>query len=238
MPDPRPAYLFHPDGSFLAQHARQRPTLTLEMWEDAAKAAREAWGLEVWTLHNGESSPLHLQAVTDGLPQGWAGVREDAPPLPGARRWQRPGWRAEVLGWLAERGVTVQTVRPISTYDLNTILEVQTGEKTLFLKVSESPREAAVTAYLARTLPVVTEASGDQPWCDAAAAVHTALRSEFDEALVTRRADGTQLWGSDSMGTWTLTLSRADDTQCVIASGIGYQDGANPLAYFAKVGLS
>ena len=90
---------------------------------------------------------------------------------------------------------------------------------------------------LARTLPVVTEASGDQPWCAHSAEVGAALKSEFDEALVTRRADGTQLWGSDTMGTWTVVLTRADQTQCVIASGIGYEDGANPLAYYAKVGL-
>lgn len=91
---------------------------------------------------------------------------------------------------------------------------------------------------LAKTLPVVTEAQGDQPWCDQAAAVRDALKSEFDENLVTRRGDGTQLWGSDTMGTWTVVLSRGDNTQCVIASGIGYQDGANPMAFYAKVGLS
>lgn len=90
---------------------------------------------------------------------------------------------------------------------------------------------------LARTLPVVTEESGDQPWCATTAEVGDALKSEFEETLVTRRADGTQLWGSDSMGTWTVVLTRADQTQCVIASGIGYQDGANPMAYYAKVGL-
>lgn len=90
---------------------------------------------------------------------------------------------------------------------------------------------------LARTLPVVTESSGDQPWCAPTAEVGNALKSEFEETLVTRRADGTQLWGSDTMGTWTVVLTRADQTQCVIASGIGYQDGANPMAYYAKVGL-
>ena len=64
-----------------------------------------------------------------------------------------------------------------------------------------------------------------------------ALKTEFDENLVTRRADGTQLWGSDLMGTWTVLLERADNTNCVIASGIGYQDGVDPGAFYAKVGL-
>ena len=55
-------------------------------------------------------------------------------------------------------------------------------------------------------------------------------------AVVARRADGTQLWGSDMMGTWTVLLERGD-THCVIASGIGYQDGVDPGAFYAKVGL-
>ena len=90
---------------------------------------------------------------------------------------------------------------------------------------------------LARSLPVETEASGNLPWCDAAPVVSAALKSEFEENLVTRRADGTQLWGSDLMGTWTVLLERPDNTNCVIASGIGYQDGVDPGAFYAKVGL-
>ena len=97
--------------------------------------------------------------------------------------------------------------------------------------------EGKAVLQMALTQRVDPMEIGDQPWCDSAAAVHDALSTEFDEALVTRRADGTQLWGSDSMGTWTVVLSRPDGMQCVIASGIGYQDGANPLAYYAKVGL-
>ncbi len=90
---------------------------------------------------------------------------------------------------------------------------------------------------LARTLPVASEADGDQPWCDRSATVRDALRTEFEEQMVTRHSDGTQLWGSDVMGTWTVVLSRPDDTQCVIASGIGYAAGENPATYLAKVGL-
>lgn len=90
---------------------------------------------------------------------------------------------------------------------------------------------------LARTLPLETEASGNLPWCDAAPVVSAALKSEFEENLIARRADGTQLWGSGLMGTWTVLLERADNTNCVIASGIGYQDGVDPGAFYAKVGL-
>lgn len=90
---------------------------------------------------------------------------------------------------------------------------------------------------LARSLPVETEAAGHLPWCDEAPVVSAALKSEFEENLVARRADGTQLWGSDLMGTWTVLLERPDNTNCVIASGIGYQDGVDPGAFYAKVGL-
>ena len=96
---------------------------------------------------------------------------------------------------------------------------------------------APAVLELARTLPVASEADGDQPWCDRSATVRDALRTEFEEQMVTRHSDGTQLWGSDVMGTWTVVLSRPDDTQCVIASGIGYAAGENPATYLAKVGL-
>lgn len=91
---------------------------------------------------------------------------------------------------------------------------------------------------MARTLPRTADAAGDRPWCDTAATVQQSLDAEFDERMVTRRDDGTQLWGSDVMGTWTVLLARADQTNCIIASGIGYQDGANPGTYYAQVGLT
>ncbi len=91
---------------------------------------------------------------------------------------------------------------------------------------------------LARSLPATTEGDAGQPWCDDAAAVQASLDGDFDERLVMARGDGTQLWGSDLMGTWTVVLARTDRTNCIIASGIGYQDGANPAAFYAKVGLA
>lgn len=96
----------------------------------------------------------------------------------------------------------------------------------------------AEVLHMARGLPQGADAAADQPWCDSAAAVQQSLNAEFDERMVTRRADGTQLWGSDLMGTWTVVLARADQTNCIIASGIGYQDGANPGTYYAQVGLT
>lgn len=90
---------------------------------------------------------------------------------------------------------------------------------------------------IARKLPVARDTAEDKPWCDHAGVVDKALRTEFDEAPVTKRADGTQLWGSSVMGTWTVVLARADNVQCIIASGIGYEDGTDPTTFYSKVGL-
>lgn len=90
---------------------------------------------------------------------------------------------------------------------------------------------------LARHLPVETDPGSDRPWCDAAPVVQSALAAEFEETMVARRADGTSLWGSDAMGTWTVLLERADSTHCVIGSGIGYRDGVDPGSLYARVGL-
>lgn len=157
-PSPVPVLLWHPDGQRVARQAGSAPTLALQPGDSPAEAAREAWQLEVWTLHDGGlacgmSGPLRLQAVTERLPAGWTWEQEDKPTLPGARRWQCPGWRAEALGWLAARGVRPQSIRQVSTSDLNTVLDIEADSHTLFLKVSETSREADVTASLAGAMP-------------------------------------------------------------------------------------
>ena len=91
---------------------------------------------------------------------------------------------------------------------------------------------------MARKLPVAANAESDKPWCDSKAVVDSALQKEFDERMVTQRADGTSLWGSDVMGTWTVVLTRPDNVQCIVASGVGYEDGTNPGTFLSKVGLS
>ena len=48
---------------------------------------------------------------------------------------------------------------------------------------------------------------------------------------------GTQLWGSDQLGTWTLVAPRDDQTSCIIASGIGFSDDRSTQAYFQVAGL-
>ena len=39
------------------------------------------------------------------------------------------------------------------------------------------------------------------------------------------------------MGTWTLVATRPDDTSCIIASGIGYDDRKAAEVYYTTAGL-
>lgn len=91
---------------------------------------------------------------------------------------------------------------------------------------------------LARTAPVADQASPAQPYCDQDAKLRQTLQQDFAEELVSGGAQDTQLWGSSVMGTWTVVLQRQDATSCVIASGVGYADGANPRVFFVSAGLN
>ncbi|CAM3153947.1 hypothetical protein SAMN04488021_10557 [Paracoccus aminovorans] len=97
------------------------------------------------------------------------------------------------------------------------------------------PREVR---EMARTLPLSANAGGDQPWCDRKAEIESTLRHDFDEQKVATGEEGTALWGSALMGTWTMVLERPDATSCVIASGIGFSEGANPRVFFTRAGLN
>lgn len=97
------------------------------------------------------------------------------------------------------------------------------------------PREVR---QMAQTLPLSQNATGDQPWCDHDANIETALRHDFGETRVAAGNQGTALWGSALMGTWTVVLERGDATSCVIASGIGYSDARNPGVFFTRAGLN
>ncbi|MCG6111113.1 MAG: hypothetical protein MEQ74_02865 [Paracoccus sp.] len=88
------------------------------------------------------------------------------------------------------------------------------------------------------TLPVSEMAIDDQPYCASDAEIAATLRHDFDEHPVeTAGAQGTELWGSDQLGTWTLVAPRADETSCIIASGIGFSDDRSTQAYYTVAGL-
>ncbi|RDW13304.1 hypothetical protein [Paracoccus thiocyanatus] len=97
--------------------------------------------------------------------------------------------------------------------------------------------EPRAVREIARTLPASASAPEDQPWCERDADLENTLRHDFGETRIADGAQGTTLWGSDLMGTWTLVFERPDATSCVIASGIGFSDRASPQIFFTEAGI-
>lgn len=89
----------------------------------------------------------------------------------------------------------------------------------------------------AQDMPVSDLAIGDQPYCAEDAEIHQTLLHDFREQPVDTSHEGTQLWGSDDTGTWTLVAPRADGTSCIIASGIGFKASADVEVYYKTAGL-
>ncbi|WP_410216318.1 hypothetical protein [Paracoccus sp. (in: a-proteobacteria)] len=89
-----------------------------------------------------------------------------------------------------------------------------------------------------QTMPLSEQAIDDQPYCASDAEIAQTLTQDFDEEPVNvAGAGGTELWGSDLMGTWTLVAARPDETSCIIASGIGYSDEKSAEAFYTVAGL-
>ncbi|GHG13434.1 MULTISPECIES: hypothetical protein [Paracoccus] len=98
--------------------------------------------------------------------------------------------------------------------------------------------DTATLLEQAQDLPTSDMAVGDQPYCAADAEIQQTLRHDFNETPVP--GDGhaaTELWASDQMGTWTLVAPRRDDTSCIIASGIGYDQARDVDVYYQTAGL-
>lgn len=91
---------------------------------------------------------------------------------------------------------------------------------------------------IARHTEIGEVSSSEHPYCDLDQTVQETLAHDFGEKLISQGSQDTQLWGSSAMGTWTVVLARQDATSCVIASGIGYSEDANPGLYFTKAGLN
>ena len=89
-----------------------------------------------------------------------------------------------------------------------------------------------------QTMPVSEMAVDDQPYCADDAEIAATLEQDFAEHPVDMTGvQGTQLWGSDQLGTWTLVAPRDDQTSCIIASGIGFSDDRSTQAYFQVAGV-
>lgn len=98
--------------------------------------------------------------------------------------------------------------------------------------------EIAALLDQAQDLPTSDMAVDDQPYCAVDDEIHATLKHDFNEAPIdASHGKGTQLWGSDQMGTWTLVATRPDDTSCIIASGIGFDQGKDVDIYYKTAGL-
>jgi hypothetical protein len=87
-------------------------------------------------------------------------------------------------------------------------------------------------------LPLSEAAIDDQPYCaEDFEIVHTLNHDFAEELVLTSGLGGTELWASDLMGTWTLVAPRGDDTSCIIASGIGYDNDHDAVVYYSSAGL-
>ncbi|MBO9453973.1 hypothetical protein J7376_04035 [Paracoccus sp. R12_1] len=90
----------------------------------------------------------------------------------------------------------------------------------------------------AQDMPTSDMALGDQPYCADNPEIRQTLQHDFAEQPVDSSHAGTQLWASDQMGTWTLVAPRADQTSCIIASGIGYHPEKDVEVYYQTAGLN
>ena len=91
---------------------------------------------------------------------------------PNIRPWMRPGWFAEVGGWLEDvlepHHERVVRLEQVSTYDLACVLRAQTESGSVYFKASVDPLESVVTPHLARTftnlVPEVLVACETRGW--------------------------------------------------------------------------
>lgn len=91
--------------------------------------------------------------------------------------------------------------------------------------------DAATPPDQARDMPETDMVAGDRPYCASPAEIAGTLKHDFEETRVdSDPAQGTELWGSALMGTWTLVAARGGD-DCIIASGTGYAPGREAVIH-------
>ena len=141
----------------------------VELARDATPAAlralvRDRFNVDAVLLHDGglslgfeggvEGAPVLMEALGP-LPAGLTRTAWRLPPNVGP--WGRPGWFAEVGGWLEgvlePRGERVVSVAQVSTYDLACVLRARTTNGSVYLKASVDGLESVVTPHLAHTFP-------------------------------------------------------------------------------------
>lgn len=152
-------FVIRPEGDAV----RLEVTLDAATTPDVLRAlVREHLGVDAVLLHDGglslgvSSTSVLMEAL-----ERVAGRGEAWHLPPNVRPWHRPGWFAEVVGWLeqklTERGERLTgEVEQVHLNDLVCVLRADTDKGGVYFKASETPFEAAVTAYLAGAHPALT----------------------------------------------------------------------------------
>lgn len=90
------------------------------------------------------------------------------------------------------------------------------------------PMKRAILTLAGGALLLSAPLAQAQPACGARTGVVTQLQNKFGEA---RQGMGFgtptqifELWASNETGSWTLLMTRADGTTCVVAAGQNWQD--------------
>ncbi len=136
---------------------------------------RDRSNIDAVLLHDGglslgfEGAPVLMEALGP-LPAGLTRTAWDLPP--NSRPWGRPGWFAEVGGWLGRgleaRDERVVSLEQVSTNDLACVLRAQTTSGSAYFKASVDPLESVVTPHLAQTfsnlLPEVLAVRSTHGW--------------------------------------------------------------------------
>ncbi|MBK4217599.1 hypothetical protein JJJ17_16840 [Paracoccus caeni] len=87
-------------------------------------------------------------------------------------------------------------------------------------------------------MPTADMAIGEEPYCADHIEIRRTLTHDFSEDHVdSHDPDGTELWGSAQMGTWTLVEPMRDGTSCIIASGTGFDGKREAETYYFSAGL-
>ncbi len=142
--------------------AASLPPLELTPEQTTLSGLREVFlertGERAFVLHDdGLGFGLKKDAYLVRLEGDVSDAAEAYPPLEHARAWQQPGWFDETLRWLEDAlGETVSTVRQVSTNDLACVTRVETENRIVYLKASETGLEAALSTRLADRHPELT----------------------------------------------------------------------------------
>lgn len=179
------------------------PILDVPEGTDMAPSVRAAWGVGTWTLHDGgltvgREGVAQAQTLSETAPEGFVWGEAELTPLPRAREWHRPGWprraRERLDAALSSAGLTrIGEVVPIHQHDLVAVLRAETDVGPVYLKASDTGREAAVTALLSRTLPEL---------------LPPLLWSDGETGLLVSASGGELLDGVAELEVWEQALER------------------------------